>query len=249
MKDAIDLQKKQQGSTRNPETDSFFAELKEILNYQFKDKDLLKKALIHSSYANEMGKPNDNNERLEFLGDAILEACVSEELYKKYPEAREGELTKIRSKLVNSKTLANIAKKFGINRFLFLGKGEEQQGGRNKETILADALEAIIGAVFLDGGYENVKNVVDLFFKDLWPKEIKTSLKKDYKSLLQEITQKIYKDRPKYVLIDSFGPEHAKTFLVEVILPNGEKFQAQASSIKKAEQLAAKIAVNKIKGP
>ncbi len=246
MKDVIDSQKKQQNSISDFEIDNF-TELKEILNYQFKNKDLLKKALVHSSYANEMGDPNDNNERLEFLGDAILEACISEELYKRYPEAREGELTKIRSRLVNSKTLANIAKRFSINRFLFLGKGEEQQGGRNRETILADALEAIIGAVFLDGGYENAKNIVNLFFKDLWPKEIKPTLKKDHKSLLQEITQKIYKDRPKYVLVNSFGPEHAKIFQVEVILPDGKKFQAQASSIKKAEQLAAKIAVNEIK--
>ncbi len=247
MKDVISLQKKQQNKIDDSLNESLLKEFKGVIGYDFKDLSLLLKALTHSSYSNEAGDPYENNERLEFLGDAVLETCVSEELYNRYPTAREGDLTKIRAKLVNARTLAKIAKALGINRYILLGKGEESQGGRDRETILADTLEAILGAIFLDGGYESAKDVVKSFYKDLWPKEIKPISKKDHKSLLQEITQKIYKERPKYILIDSFGPEHAKIFQVEVVLPDGKKYQAKASSIKKAEQLAAKVAIKDIK--
>ena len=220
--------------------------LEKIINYKFNNKELLITALSHSSYANENPNFRQNNERLEILGDAVLELLVSEELYKRFPNAREGELTSTRAYLVNEAFLAKMAREIKLNHFLLLGKGEENQGGRERDANLCDAFEALIGAVFLDGGYEKAKILVKNLFKDKWPQSCVEKVKKDYKSKLQEITQRIFKERPKYVLIDSFGPEHAKSYTVKVILPNQWSFEATSTSIKKAEQLAAKKATNAI---
>lgn len=216
------------------------------LGYTFNQPNLLVKALTHSSYANEVNQNVEHNERLEFLGDAVLELSVSEELFRRYPQAREGGLTNLRAKLVSEPSLAKLAKKLELQDYIFLGKGEENQGGRERSAILCDCLESILGAVFLDGGYDQAKDLIINLLKDLFPKRIKNTKRKDYKSWLQEITQKRFKDRPIYKLEDSFGPEHSKIYLVQLSLPDGSTYQAQATSVKKAEQLAAKEAIQEI---
>ncbi len=222
-------------------------ELENIIGYHFNNPNLLKKALTHSSYANEIDPSLKNNERLEFLGDAVLELCISEELFYRFPKSREGGLTNVRSHLVNEQSLANLARNLQLQDYVFLGRGEECQGGRERNAILCDALESIFGAVFLDGGYDQAKKLVNRLFEPLWPKRISQPVKKDYKSRLQEITQGRFKERPCYRLQNSSGPEHAKTYTVDLRLPNGKHFQAQASSVKKAEQLAAKEALESFK--
>ncbi|HMB30745.1 MAG TPA: ribonuclease III [Desulfohalobiaceae bacterium] len=222
-------------------------ELQNIIGYHFKNPNLLKKALTHSSYANEIDPSLKNNERLEFLGDAVLELCISEELFNRYPNSREGGLTNVRSHLVNEQSLANLARELHLQDFIFLGKGEECQGGRDRNAILCDAFESIFGAIFLDGGYTQAKNLVNQMFAPLWPKKISQPVKKDFKSRLQEVSQSRFKERPCYNLQNSSGPEHAKTYTIELRLPNGKHFQAHASSVKKAEQLAAKEALESFK--
>lgn len=214
-----------------------------IIGYKFKDKKLLITALTHSSYKNENHHIEEHNERLEFLGDSVIELCVSEELLKRFQDAREGELTSTRAYLVNESSLATLARKIKLNQFILLGKGEEAQGGRERDANLCDALEALVGAIFLDGGYLKAKKFVLFLFKEMWPSKCIEKVKKDYKSHLQEITQKLYKERPKYIVLDSFGPEHAKSYRVQVILPNNESYEAVGTSIKGAEQLAAKKAI------
>ncbi len=180
------------------------------IHYRFSQVKHLATALTHSSWANEQSEPLEDNERLEFLGDAVLELCVTEELFEKFKDAHEGQLTKIRSKLVKEKSLAEIALELNLNSFLKLGKGEEAQGGRTRSSLLADAMEAVIGAVFLDGGYDEARNFILRIFKEKWPHTFKIESSKDFKSKLQEITQAIFKERPTYVLTGTSGPEHEK---------------------------------------
>ena len=167
-------------------------ELEKNIFYQFKNKELLSQALTHSSFANEHGL--ENNERLEFLGDAVLELCISRALYEGFPMASEGELTRARASMVNEASLAQIARSLNLGHYILLGKGEEMQGGKDRDSVLSDTLEAIFGAIFMDGGFEQVRASIDKIFTSFWPKKI--SLKKDtkdYKTRLQELTQKIYK--------------------------------------------------------
>jgi len=209
--------------------------------YNFKRLELLVQALTHKSYANENNTVD--NERLEFLGDAVLELATSELVYTKFPQAREGILTKLRANLVNEKSLANLARKIKLGRYILLGKGEEKQNGRNKDTILADTLEAILGAIYVDSqNFEKSKKIIFDLFCPLLPNNIESIYpEKDYKTLLQEYTQKQFKGLPRYTLINSTGPEHAKVFEVKLTLPDPQKttILASASTIKKAEQLAA----------
>ncbi|MFO7817542.1 MAG: ribonuclease III [Thermodesulfobacteriota bacterium] len=207
------------------------------INYVFNDKNLLSQALTHSSYANEHGL--GNNERLEFLGDAVLELSISQEIYRRYPEASEGDMTRLRSSLVNEGCLASIARDIGLGSCLFLGKGEQIQGGGHRDSVLSDALEAILSAIFLDGGYNKAQQCILFLFQEKWPKDITRPPKKDYKSQLQEETQKLFKKRPVYTLVDSYGPEHDKIYKVQVALPEGEKFIAKSGNVKKAEQNSA----------
>ncbi len=211
-----------------------------VFPYRFRQVKLLETALSHSSYANENGTVS--YERLEFLGDAVLELCVSERLYKHFPQAREGEMTKMRARLVNEKSLAKLSKKLGLQKYLLLGKGEENQGGRENEAILSDVVEAILGAVFLDGGFEAAKHVLEIIMEDISLSQSVNNTK-DAKSRLQEITQRLHAARPNYSTINSTGPEHDKQYTVSVTLPNQNTFQATASSVKKAEQMAAKQAI------
>ncbi len=226
--------------------DEHLEALEERIGYRFKERELLQLALTHSSYANELEDSLKCNERLEFLGDAVLELCVSEELYSRFPNAQEGILTKLRAKLVGRQSLAVLAQEIGLAEHLLLGKGEESQGGRERASLLSDSVEAILGAVFVDGGYKAGKRLVGRLFKNHWPSLAEESKHKDCKSLLQEQTQCLYRERPLYILVDSSGPEHAKTFKVLVRLPGGEEVEATGPSLKKAEQKAACQALERV---
>ncbi|CCH49162.1 ribonuclease III [Pseudodesulfovibrio piezophilus] len=212
--------------------------LQECIHHRFEQVKLLTTALTHSSYANEQEGYADN-ERLEFLGDAVLELCISEEGFKRYPCAPEGQLTRIRSQLVKEKSLASLARELQLHQYVRLGKGEEIQGGRDRDALLADTFEALLGAVFLDGGFDAAKKTILLIFENEWPERAMLPETKDYKSRLQEVSQERFKDRPVYVLAGTSGPEHEKLFDVDATLPTGEVFRGQGTSVKRAEQYAA----------
>lgn len=217
--------------------------IEERIGYTFTDKSLLATALTHSSYANEHGGEAAHNERLEFLGDAVLELCVSSELFTLFPDAREGDLTRMRAKIVSQPFLTDLAREYSVDVALLLGKGEESQGGRERPSLLSDAFEALLGAVYLDGGFAAASGVVRTVFKGKWPVKKQGGLAKDCKSRLQEVTQQRYKERPVYTLVDSSGPEHAKVFTVRVTLPDNRAFTSDGPSLKRAEQLVACLAL------
>ncbi len=221
--------------------------LQQGIHYRFSQVKHLTTALTHSSWANEQQNTAQDNERLEFLGDAVLELCVTEELFKRFPQAHEGQLTKIRSNLVKEKSLATIANELGLDEFLLLGRGEEAQGGRTRSSLLADTMEAVLGAVFLDSDYATVKELILRLMEDKWPEHADIESRKDYKSNLQEQTQLLFKERPVYHLTGTVGPEHGKIFQVKIILPEGEEFEAEGTSLKKAEQNAARTAMDYLK--
>ncbi len=221
-----------------------YLELQDTLGYTFKNPQYLQTALTHSSSANENKKAGMHNERQEFLGDAVLELCVSWALFTRFPTVREGDLTKLRSSLVSAKSLADLARELGIDTHLRLGRGEESQGGRQRDTVLSDALEAVLGAIFEDGGYDAAYAVVLHIFSSRWPEQVDINLRKDYKTQLQEAMQRLHKDRPVYVLQKSSGPEHAKIYEVRLTLPQGQIFIATGQSLKRAEQEAARQALN-----
>lgn len=222
-------------------------DLQGTLGYEFRNIDLLRQALSHSSWANENGQPGRHNERLEFLGDAVLELCVSNELCRRYPEEREGVLTAMRAELVGEKSLAHIARNAAVDKYLRLGQGEERQGGRKRDSILADALEAVLGAVFLDGGFACAENVVSGLFAALWPDADFTRREPNSKSLLQEICQKKFGELPQYIPLGAAGPAHKKVFEVKARLPDGREFAAKDSSQKKAESACAKLALTALR--
>lgn len=211
------------------------------IHYEFKQVKLLIQALTHSSHANEHGCLH--NERLEFLGDAVLELAVSQELFRKFPEVQEGHLTKMRSALVSEGALAQAARKIRLGACLLLGRGEDVQGGREKNSVLSDALEAVLGAVYLDGGLEHAITCVNFLFAGQWPAPPETFRPRDFKSLLQEATQRIWKARPSYALRDSHGPEHAKQYTVVVTMPDKTEVEWEERSMRKAEQGAAEQAL------
>ncbi|EGJ50730.1 ribonuclease III [Desulfocurvibacter africanus] len=213
------------------------------LDYHFGQPAYLARALTHSSYANEHELALESNERLEFLGDAVLELAISECLFQRFPMAHEGQLTRIRSRLVKEKTLAQRARDLGLDRLILLGRGEESQGGRDRDSVLADALEALLGAVFLDGGYLAAREFVSRTFQDLLPETADLPKVKDYKTRLQEITQQRFKIRPIYAQLGTSGPDHARIYEVEVRLPEGASFAATGASLKRAEQNAARLAI------
>jgi ribonuclease-3 len=217
-------------------------DLQKKLGFFFKDTELLTRALTHSSFANEHGL--EHNERLEFLGDAVLELCISRILFFGFPDASEGHLTRLRAGLVSEPSLARVARSLSLGDYILLGKGEEQQGGRDRDSVLSDTLEAVLGAVYLDSGYSAAQKCIQKVFKEFMPEsfELLPSCK-DYKSRLQEVTQSIFKARPVYTLQESTGPEHEKIYRVQVELPDGTKIDATESSVKKAEQKAAGKAI------
>ena len=220
-------------------------ELQTKLGYTFKWHALLRSALTHSSFAHEQKiGPQESNERLEFLGDAVLELCVSDILYHRFQEMDEGELTKKRAALVCESTLAEVARKLGLGKFILLGQGEAREGGREKDSILADAFESILGAVFLDGGIQETSNIVRNLLEPLLDK--KNVQKPDCKTLLQEILQKNSKTTATYEIIHEEGPPHQKTFTASVFHEGNNLGTGKGSSKKAAEQEAAAAALKKM---
>ena len=218
------------------------ARLERTLGYVFQDAGLLAAAMTHSSFANETSG-GTHNERLEFLGDAVLSLCISSELFARFPDAREGDLTRVRSQLVNASCLADLARAIGLDDHLRLGRGEESQGGRTRDALLGDALEAVLGAVYEDGGLAPARELVRRLFAGRWPRTLRREFRKDFKTQLQEVIQQQYRERPTYTLSASHGPEHAKLFEVCVRLPDGRSFVALGPSLKRAEQEAARNAL------
>ncbi len=224
------------------------AEFEKIIGYSFNDKHILSLALTHSSYANEhkLGK-FEYNERLEFLGDAVLEFLISRYIFEKYPELPEGELTKLRASVVCEGSLAKKAVDIHLGDFLYLGKGEELTGGRTRESILADAFEAVIGAVVMDGGIENAEKYVMGLMTDVISSVRNSFMLMDYKTRLQEEIQKSSKEPVAYAIVKESGPDHGKLFEAEVSHGGSVLGCGTGKSKKEAEQAAAKNALDKIK--
>ena len=220
-------------------------ELETKLGYHFRNVELLERALTHTSYANEQGLNAAHNERQEFLGDAVMELCVSAELFRRFPDTREGDLTRLRSSLVSTHSFANFARQTGIDRLLFLGRGEEAQGGRTRDTNLSDVFEAVMAAIYQDGGFEACQKTVARIFEGHWPKSPNDAQKeRDHKTALQECVQHRFGgERPYYTLQGSVGPSHARVFTSSVFLPGGREFTAEGTSVKKSEQNAAALAL------
>jgi ribonuclease III len=206
--------------------------LEKKIKIKFKDKNLLHQALTHRSYLNESDCQFENNERLEFLGDAVLELIVTENLYKKYQEA-EGTLTCWRASLVNTSMLAKIAEEISLDRYLYLSEGEKMSSEKTKSTILADAFEALIGSVYLDQGFEKTKKFIETMVLKKLPRVLKLKLYEDPKSRLQEILQADHKMTPTYKVLKEEGPDHAKRFTLGVYL--GEKKLAAGMGLSKQE--------------
>jgi len=221
-----------------------FAPLEKKLNLKFKNKGLLSQAFCHRSYLNENpGFGPSHNERLEFLGDAVLELVVTEYLYQNYPQKPEGELTNWRAALVNAKILSAIAKELDFNSFLLLSKGEEKEAGKARQYILADTIEAFIGAVYLDLGYDKAGEfIIKHLVKEL-PRIIELGLFKDAKSRFQEQAQEKTGITPTYEVLKSWGPDHAKNFVIGVFLEKELVAKGEGSSKQEAEDEAAKNAL------
>ena len=212
------------------------------LGYNFKNISLLKNALVHTSYANEVRNGVTSNERLEFLGDSVLSLIVSDHIFNKFSGMPEGELTRLRASLVCEKSLCSFARELDLGHFLYLGKGEDKGGGRDRDSILADAFEAVLAAIYLDGGMDAAKEYVMRFVL----REIKVHTEentKDYKTILQEIIQRNPEETVSYILTGSDGPDHDKSFTVEVHLNSNVIGEGTGKSKKQAEQMAAKQAL------
>ena len=220
--------------------------LEEKIGYTFRDRSLLENALTHSSYANEhraAGVPS--NERLEFLGDSILGLVVADHLYRTRPDLPEGDLTRTRAALVCEGSLAEVAGLLDLGSYLKLGKGEEAGGGRSRPSIVADAVEAVIAAIYLDGGIGSARKVIRRFILD---REEEKGTSRDYKTALQELVQRESGQVLSYRLTGSSGPDHAKVFSVEVDLNGAPVGAGQGRSKKEAEQNAAKAAIEALNG-
>lgn len=216
--------------------------LQERLRYRFRNVNLLETALTHRSYINENpSSASEDNERFEFLGDAVLELCISDLLMRQFPDYREGRLSQLRAAIVNEQPLAETAKTFQLGDYLLLGKGEEASGGRAKPSILADALEAVIAAVYLDSGYKKTSALIRRLFKHLIADSCRSF--RDYKTHLQQLSQHAFKETPRYRLIRESGPDHDKIFEIELSIADRIKTQGTGKNKKEAEQRAAEKAV------
>ncbi|MDO8435972.1 MAG: ribonuclease III [bacterium] len=218
-----------------------FTTLEKKFNFNFKNKELLTQAFCHRSYLNE--KPNfnlENNERLEFLGDAVLELIVTEELYQKYPKKPEGELTNWRAALVNAKMLGDLAREIGLNDYLLLSKGESKEMGKARQYILANTFEALIGSIYLDQGYKVCEDFIKKYLIKKLPEIIKKELFRDAKSSFQEEAQEREGITPTYRVLKESGPDHAKNFVIGVFLNSELVAQGEGSSKQEAEEQAAK---------
>ena len=222
--------------------------LEKALQYQFKDTALLREALRHSSYANEhRGDESVSNERLEFLGDSVLGFVTAEFLFRKHPNAPEGELTRIRARLVCEESLYEVAQRLELGKYLCLGHGEEAGGGRTRPSILADATEAVIAAIYLDGGIEPAAALIHRMLLDGAAEERFVEQRRDYKTALQELVQRTPNHALRYCLVGESGPDHAKTFTVDVLLGAEVVGTGSGRSKKEAEQNAACAALKQLK--
>jgi ribonuclease-3 len=225
-----------------------FSALEAVLGYHFKDRALLERALRHASWCNEQqGERGEDNERLEFLGDAVLDLVVGHRLMTRYPQLREGELSVTRAQVVSETGLSDVAGQLGIGQWLMLGKGEEKSGGRTKPSILADAFEAIVAAVYLDSGFD----AADAMVHRLLAQRIETVEFKgfyDFKTRLQETAQARMKATPTYQVVQELGPDHEKRFVVAVQINHDEWARAVGKSKKEAEQMAAAEAHFRLEG-
>ena len=220
--------------------------LEEKLGYQFRDISLLEGALYHSSYANEHRKQGiESNERLEFLGDAVLGFVSAEHLYAKHPASPEGELTRIRAALVREESLYEVATYLGLGEYLLLGKGEELGGGRTRPSILADATESVFAAVYLDGGIESARDLIHRVLLDKEQEELVEERRRDYKTKLQELAQQKPEQVLAYELAGESGPDHNKVFTMQVKLNGNVIGEGTGRTKKEAEQIAAKAALEK----
>ncbi|MBI3802277.1 MAG: ribonuclease III [Nitrospirae bacterium] len=222
--------------------------LQKRLSYSFKAPLRLRQAVTHKSYLNESkDKTVDDNERFEFLGDAVLDLIISEVLIERFPQAPEGDLSKLKARVVSEGTLARVAKEIGLGQYLYLGKGEERTLGREKSSLLANAMEAVIAALYLDGGLaaarEGVMREFEPFLRELTRPEITV----DYKTELQELCQKEFESLPTYHVIGESGPDHQKRFEVEIRIRNTPYATAGGKSKKEAEQRAAQITLERLK--
>ena len=215
--------------------------LEETLGYRFQHTELLEQALTHSSYANErLGGALQSNERLEFLGDSILGQVTAEHLYRTHPDLPEGDLTRMRAALVCEESLAQVAGEWDLGEQLKLGRGEDQSGGRGRPSIQADAVEAILAAIYLDGGMDQARRIIHAF---ILSKEAQTGEGHDYKTALQELAQRTPGQAPHYQLVKEEGPDHLKEFWMEVILDGKCLGTGKGRSKKEAEQQAARAAL------
>ena len=227
---------------------------KELMLFQktsrirFRRLDLLNLAFSHRSYANEQGGDVENNEKLEFLGDSVLGLIISEYLYCEYPQLVEGDFARIKSFVVSEESLSEAARRIKVDNFILIGKGEEYSGGRNKKAILADCMEAVIGAYYLDSGLKSTRKfILDCLVPEI-DKVLENKHKKDYKTLLQEYVQKSYKTYPRYVVVKKTGPDHNRLFWVSVVINGGSYGPGKGRNKKEAEQEAAGIAYNELSG-
>ena len=219
-------------------------EAEKSIGYKFKNKELLTRALTHSSYANERGYKD--NERLEFLGDSILGMITAENLYSNCPESHEGSLTKLRASLVCEGSLYEISKKINLSSFVLLGHGEEGCGGRKRASVISDAFEALLAAIYLDSDFDTARNWLIGLMKDAYADALTGKRNRDYKTELQEIIQKHHLGVISYKLVREWGPDHNKRFYVEVRLDSKAIGSAEGKSKKEAEQSAAKNALENI---
>lgn len=224
----------------------FLAQLEQRLGYQFRNSDLAVQGLTHKSFSNEQAGFVPHNERLEFLGDAVLELAVSDWVYRRYPEIPEGGLTRIRAEVVSEKGLSAIACDLRLGEGLRLGKGEEKSGGRDKPSLLSDAFEALLGAIYQDGGFSAASRVVERIFAEPISGTAEQRYGSDYKTCLQERFQAKYGQTPEYHLIDTSGPDHERIFTVEVRYDGRLFGKGSGTSKKSAEQKAAAAALDHI---
>jgi ribonuclease III len=219
------------------------------VGYTFRSRELLVEALTHTTYVNEHRETGvQDNQRLEFLGDSIVNSVVTFRLFAEFPEEREGILTKKRAELINESALSKIARHIHLGDHLLLGRGEDMDQGREKPSILADAYEALVGAIFIDSSYEVVSRIVRAHFDEVFGPMEKISIT-DFKSLLLEICQSRYKCLPKIVVVDEIGPEHDKEFIINVELEGGVVGQGRGRNKKQAAQTACKEALRLLNYP
>ncbi|MBN2532923.1 MAG: ribonuclease III [Spirochaetales bacterium] len=230
----------------SPERHKELILFQKLIGLRFRRLDLLNLAFTHRSYANEFQGDIDNNEKLEFLGDSILGLVINEYLFINLPGRTEGDLSKIKSFVVSESSLEVIAKKIKIDNFILIGKGEEYSGGRTKKAIIGDAMEALIGAYYLDSGFKKIKKFIYHHFIPEINKVLENRHRKDYKTLLQEYVQKKYKTYPKYSITQKKGPDHDKTFWMSVTIKSKIYGPGQGKNKKEAEQNAAMIAYTTI---